>query len=89
MVIMEEVVTEIPREFSDTNRTGRRNALPDVLSDINEKADPDTIVRKLDQLTLDTGTSSQGASTSSSSTNQDSSTKDRTDKDKDSKEGPS
>ncbi len=53
MVIMEEVTTEIPiREFSDSNRSGRRNALPDVLADLDDKADPETIVRKLDQMSL-------------------------------------
>ena len=51
MVIMEEVATEMPVEFNDTGRTGRRNALPDVL-DIDDKADPDTLVRKLDQMSI-------------------------------------
>lgn len=50
MAIMQEGNSEVPKEFLETGRTGRRNAMPDILHPQSAEASTADLPSRLQQL---------------------------------------
>ncbi|CAH0600194.1 unnamed protein product [Chrysodeixis includens] len=65
MAIMQEGNSEVPKEFLETGRTGRRNAMPDILHPQGAEVSTADLPSRLQQLTAtDTPHPQEQASTS-------------------------
>ncbi|KAJ8735081.1 hypothetical protein PYW08_014331 [Mythimna loreyi] len=75
MAIMQEGNSEVPKEFLETGRTGRRNAMPDILHPQSAEASTADLPSRLQQLSAtDTEGPQAGSSNSDQSVEADSKT---------------
>ncbi|CAH0698733.1 unnamed protein product [Spodoptera exigua] len=65
MAIMQEGNSEVPKEFLETGRTGRRNAMPDILHPQNAEASTADLPSRLQQLTAADAETQSSTSTAS------------------------